>query len=852
MTPRATLRKLHKINRIINIRLSLHDQVPGPLRNYRVHDGRVTFVVPGEFELDLSVAEQAKTSQFFFVDIRFLFFPSSPIPKGRLFNELDAKVNEILCNEDLMGCFHFLHGLVLTNKVNTLFRQAIDLARGTWSDALRIELLHRTLVVQYWQSRPGPKSWLEIGVQKSQRVGGTKATSDSVSRLGLRWVRNGQEAKSDAIRFDSDTLSVERILRSVIALHTAHLLSTSYATLRKNLLYHNHVLSLCAQLSSEEPADCYLDVQLTPSRYLRVTVEPLSGAITLSGIPSVSERFEGERVPSQSATEELLSRVARLRCITAVDEIETGTKALGLESVNQRGLGLEVRRIFPSTVSRSVFFTHQLWDRRWAAAATSSMDGDNWWLVQLRSADTSRAPHGVNDDVLKVPLAHVVSSTLMTPQQRFKYTACAELLHGLTGILAIYANARCLAELPDAHFYPPLEKVQLGSNLEVPNLFFRYKTSTLPAALRIASPPGLSRGSYLQDTIRLSFQGIDRQNHSAVLVAYGTLRFRVKSLLSLVSKMDPSLLMQDKGGGFALRLLVPAGQPVIFCLFARLQQLDCVLSILQSLIQKGMAPRSLSLSQVTFSYGPDHRLSGQFDIDVSGPSLSEYIDIRHSLSKNNPLFRLRLRVGFESPSPHRRISESLTVALNRRFADTGVVYVLGSMSDTLPLLRCLDQITTRPPQSGSNVVHVTVRGPTVYQIHYPRLKTRFRLSLRPCKGRTVWVLEDSSQSGMPGRGQILAALKEKVYDAKGEGWQGLGDGALSSIDKVGNLLFGLHECLGSCYLEPIVKDGEGKPAQPDAAKKLPRGSPAVAVTHPQNASPQNAGAMSNADIITID
>lgn len=849
-----TLKKLHKINRIIKIRLALHDQVPGPLRSYRVHDGRVTFIVPGEFELDLSVAEQAKASQFFFVDIRFMFSPSSPIPKGRIFNELDAKVNEILCNEGLMGCFHFLHGLVLTNKVNSLFRQAADLARGLWSDALHIELLHRTLVVQYWPSRTGPKSWLEVGVQRGQYGTGTKDTSDKVPRMGLRWMRDGQQAKSDAIRFDSDTLSMERILRSVIALHTAHLLSTAYAHLRKRLLYRNHVLSLRAQLSPEEPGDCYLDVQLTPSQYLRVSVEPLSGAITLSGTPSVLERLEADRVQNQSATEELLSRVTRLRCITAVDEIESGTKALGLESINQRGLGLDVRRIFPPSVLRFVFFTHQLWDRRWAAAATSSMDGDNWWLVQLRPVDTSRgaAPYVVNDNVSSLPSAHVVSSTLLAPQQRFKYTACAELVHGLTGILAIYANARCLAELPEAQFYPPLEKMQLGSNLDIPDLFFRYEASILPAALRITLPLGLGRRPYLQDTIRLSYHGIDHQSHSAVLVAYGTFRFRVKRLLPLVSRMDSSILMQDKGGGFALRLLVPAGHSVILGLFGRLQQLECVLSILQSLIQRGMMPRSLSLSQVTFSYGPNKSLSGQFGIDVAGPSLSEYIDVRHVLSKVDPLFQLRLRVGFDSPSPHRRISESLTVALNHRFADTGADTILGIMSDTFPLLHCFDQITTEPAQSGSSVVHITVRGPTVFQIHYPRLKTRFRLSVRPRKGRTVWVLEDSSRSGASDRGQILAAVKEKVYNSKGEGWQGLGNGAMSTTDKVGNLLFGLHECLSSCHLEPNMKDGERKLEQPGTSQLLSQGDPAVAAANPANVSPQNTHGMGSADIITID
>ncbi|KAJ5585361.1 Mediator complex subunit Med14 [Penicillium hispanicum] len=847
LTARATLRKLHRINRIISVRLALHDQVPYPLRNYRVHDGRATFTVPGEFELDLSVAEKANSSQFFFVDIRFLFSPSSPVPKGRIFNELDAKINEILCNDGLMGCFNFLHGLVLTNKINTLFRQATDLARGLWSDALRIELLHRTLVVQYWPTRAGPKSWLEIGVQ---RRSSTKEANDQIPLVGLRWMREGQQANSDAIQFDSDILSMEQVLRSVIALHTSHLLSTAFATLRKHILFSNHVLSLRAQLSPTEPGDCYLDIQLTSSRALRVSVEPLSGTIILSSTPSVLERPEPERAPNKSAIDELLFRVSRLRCTTAVDEIESGTKEVGLESVGQRGLGLDFRRLFPPNVMRSAFFTHQLWDRRWVAAATSSMDGDSWWLVQSRQAETSRGGrYGVLDHISSSPSAHLVSNTLMSPKWRLEHTAFAELVHGLTGILAIYANARCLAELPDVSFHPPLEKLQLGSDLQVPDLVFSYKSTSLPPAFRIASPSGLERGTYLQNSVRIRFHGIDHQRQTVALVAYGSLRYRVKALLPLISRMDSSIIMQDKGSGFALRLPSLAGHSVVINLFERLQRLECILSILQSLIQKGMEPRSLSLSEITFAYGIGNKFSARFGIDFSGPALSENLEITRALAKADTLFNLNLRVNFDSPSPHRRLQEPLTVALNQRFAQTGVDSILSLMSDTFPLLQSLDHITSESPQTESSIVHVTVRSPTVFQFHYPLLKSRFQLSSRPRQGRTVWVLEHVKRADQSDHEQVTTAVKEKIYNSKGDGWQGLGDGALSSLEKVGNLLSEFHACLSSC--SPALKQ-EGQGEQPTTTGLPPQGPPAAPAAKPEKSLQKTGGLGNTTDVITID
>lgn len=823
------------------MRLALHDSVPPPLRNYRVHDGRVTFTTSGEFELDLSVAEESKTSQFFFVDIRFLFSPSSPIPKGRIFNELDGKINDLLRDDGLAGCFQFLHGLVLTNKINILFKQAVDLSRGLWADALRIELLHRTLVVQYWPQRSGPKSWLEIGVKSGHRGGSSSDPKPGISHLGFRWMRDGQQVSSDAIRFNPGDLSMELILRSVIALHTSHLLSAAFTTLKKHVLFSNHTLSLQAQLSPTEPGDCRLDVQLTASRSLRVSIEPMSGSITMCRTPHVLERLDGDRGLYKSSIEEILSRVARLRCTTAVDEIDSGTKALGLESVNQRVLGLDPRKLFPPGVMRTAFFTHRLWNRHWVAAATSSMDGDRWWLVQLRPTQPTKMGqfHSIGDHSVAAPQAHVVSETLVPPQRRLNYTTCAELVHGITGILAIHANARYLADLPAMNFWPTFKELRLEMDLTVPDLLFNYNSSTLPPAFRVTLPFGAKKQSQFKEMIRLVFHGIDSQTRSVIIMAHGSLKTRIKSLVPLVSSTDPSLIIQDKGSGFALRLLVPAGHPVVACLFELLQRLECVLSILQSLIRKGMEPRSLSLSRIDFAYGPEHKFPAFFDMSAKGPSLSDYVDVADAISKTTPLFQLKLGIQFESSSPHRRIQEPLTVALNQRFTESGVESTLQLLATTLPLLRSLDQVTPQSNQTDLSIVQVIARKPTVYLIHYPRLRSRFHLSAVMHQDHLVWMLRDANGMDQSGRGQVAAFIQEKLYQSKGDGWNGLGDGAVASINKIGNLILELHECLNAPHLQ-LDKEVEVKPEQ------IPK---QLHIKGSTSAAPQTMG---NTDVITID
>jgi mediator of RNA polymerase II transcription subunit 14 len=779
------------------------------MRNYRVHDGRVTFTIPGEFELDLSVAEESRASQFFFVDIRFLFSPSSPIPKGRVFNELDGKINNLLRVDGLMGCFQFLHGLVLTNKINILFKQSMKLSRRLWADSLRIELLHRTLVVQYWAQRSGPKSWLEIGVKSGASGRSSSDPRSGTSHLGVRWMRDGQPVSIDAIRFNPDELSMNCLLRSVIALHTSHLLLTAFTTLKRHILFSSHTLSLKAKLSPKEPGNCHLDVQLTASRSLRVSVEPMSGSITLRGTdllhgtPNLLENFSGDRGLYKSSIDEILSRVTRLRCVTAVDEIESGVKALGLEPVNQRALGLDPRKLFPSGVLRIAFFTHRLWNRHWVAAATSSMDGDGWWLVRLRPAEPTkiiRFPIMAYDN-MNLPQAHMVSTTLVASKRRLNYTRCAELVHGLTGVLAIHANARYLSDLPAMHLWPSLDGLQLRKRLTVPDLLFSYNPSTLPSAFRVTLPFGLKKQSDFKEMIRLAFHGIDTQSRSVIMMAHGTLKTRIKSLIPLVSKSDPSLIIEDKGAGFALRLPVPAGHSLVACVFERLQRLECILSILQSLIRKGMEPRSLSLSRISFVYGPEKRFCAFFDISAEGPSLSDHVDVADAISKSKPLFQLKLAIKFENSSPHRRIQEPLTVALNQRSSEGGVESILQLLALTLPLLQSLDQITPQSSQVDPSIVQITVRRPTVYLIHYPRLKSRFHLSAVTHQDRLVWMIRDANGMNQSGRDPVTAMIQEKIYQSNGDGWTGLGDGVIANINNVENLILELHQRLSAPDLQ---------------------------------------------------
>lgn len=815
MTAKRTLKKLQKLNKIISVRLALHDQVPRAFQTYRVHDGRVTFVVPGEFELDLSVGEENKASQFFFVDVRFRFSPSSIVPKGRMLNELDIRVNDVLRDSGLTGCFDMLHSLVLTNKINILFRQAIELARGLWSDALRVELLHRTLIVQYWALKPGTKSWLEVGI-KSGRRGGSNGSIPSFGLpcLGLRWMRDGQEVNNRGIEFDTENLSMEGILRSVIALHVSHILSSVYTGVSGNSLFSVGTLSLQAQLSRTEPGDCQLNVQLTASRYLRVTIEPMSGTSILSATPSILDRIDSDRNPDKSTIDEIISRIARIRCFSAIEEVESNLRMLGFEMVNPRALKIDIRKIFPSNVIRFSLLSHRLWERNWVMAATSSMDSDNWWIVQLRPTlpAEKHAPFGAGGlDVSVFRSAQVISSESLTSQQQIGYSSFADLGHCLTGILTIHANARFLAELQYFHFSPALPNLQIGAGLRTPDLFIRHEMSNLPPALRISPPAGLKK-RYIKDTIRLAFHGIDPHENLAVIVAYGYLSISVKSLGTLISKWDRSLVFQERGGVFAIRFLAPAGHAIVLNLIENLQRLERVLSIIESLQRKKIELQSLSLSHITFAYGFEEDLRASINVNIAKPVSFADMDVVGVASKTDSLFPLRLGIAIDYPNPHRRIQESLSTALNNNATtDAGLDSFFETLFLTLPLLRALDRITSNPSHSGPLKAQVTVRNAKTFQIHYPVAKLRFQLIAGQHLNRMTWILKDVS--GMQDRShqnQLAGTIQERLYKSKGDGWRGLGNGVVAEVDKVPNLISELDNCFVGVQSKPSMLGYEKK------------------------------------------
>lgn len=382
------------------MRLNLDDyeNIPLQFKNFTVNSGRVTFRVEGEFELDVTVADEDPQSQFWFIDFRFIFGPSSGSLPPRIRSFVENKVNEILLAEGLSGCYKYLHEMILTYKIAEFRRQAFDLGRAKWVETLKVEALNRAISVQYWLDRYnglGSKSWIIIGVRIGKPENG-RPDPKATSRLFLRWFRDQKEVKDVDIAFDTVNLSMEALLKVVIARHISHILSTIYDKLSALPLYVNGDLSLSLAISQDDPAKPELKIQLTNERELCLKIDPICGRFVVSPPMLIAQKWEGlmnapSRDPkdptgkkSESAADKGFRALENLRYSFISDDIASRGVTVGWKRVQDPGIKRSVLfEAIPKTTQFYIWLRRAAWAEDWYLLPCASMSGIDWFLIKL-------------------------------------------------------------------------------------------------------------------------------------------------------------------------------------------------------------------------------------------------------------------------------------------------------------------------------------------------------------------------------------------------------------------------------------------------------------------------------------
>lgn len=374
LTSSAILKTLSNINTLLSLRLSLHSPPPPHFRTYTIHSGRATFTVEHEFEVDMSIGSEDPTSQLYLIDFRLIFHPctNTTLPPA-LRKEIEMRGNAVLGNRGLEGIFEFLHEFVLTHKINVLLWQAQEMLTGRWTESLRVQQIKRTLVIQYWTSRVGEgKSWIEVGVKRG--------APGKPSRLGVRWMREGKEVRDQEVPLDVGVLSAEQLLKTVIAMHTSHILSKIQSRLRAlPMIFPASSLQL-----TTHPTDSFnssLKLTLTPSRSVRVLIEPITGRFALTRPTAMSTHAEAGANYDPSTVNDFL---VRLKFLVLQEEIESRARSMGweiLKMVNVRRE--ELKSFFPPMTRYMTYMRREGWRREWVVCVVLGDSGEGFYVSKM-------------------------------------------------------------------------------------------------------------------------------------------------------------------------------------------------------------------------------------------------------------------------------------------------------------------------------------------------------------------------------------------------------------------------------------------------------------------------------------
>lgn len=766
LTPQQMLKTLRNINTLLSIRLNLHETIPPQFRTFSIASGRATFSVANEFDVDFSIADEDPASQLYFIDFRFTFSPSpSELPSGRLRDEIEGKANDVLKQDGLLGCYNFLHEFVLTYKINVLKSQAFDLARYHWTESLKVEPLHRTLVVQYWLNRPGGKSWLEIGIKSGRRKDPTRVNAEPTPYIAVRWIRDGKEVTDPLLVINLAELSMEAIVQKVIGLHSIHILQSIRDKLMEDTLYANKSLSLTLTKSLTEPILNTLEVQLTPSKHVTVTIEPLSGTFTLQPTSYMFTRAERDLNLLPHPATDTATRLANLRWVVAQEEIALRARTTGWELIKGRQIRQEdMERWFPRDTLRISVFRRKAWRRNWLVACTSSRSGESWWIIETQSGGSSYLNNILN-------AAHLIpSNSLPAFTSTSSYAYLSKLENIAAGMISHYVNTRYLFHLGIRHTLSQPPTAVPGTN--APVLYIRFNTNADPPFLRSSKRPVLP---WAHEVVKVTFRGVESFSGDAILLAEARMVTPIPQIELLTSRVDSSLAFHPTSGAFAFRLLRPVGEPIIPALLERLKRIERLIRLLQVLKPYNLKYETISLGQIAFTYS-SNPLPLRADINFATDAA--------------------MRITFDKANPHLRIMDFLGNLLN---AAAGLEHVTLLLAITLPLLRALDAIEAlHGSAADTDPPVVLARSAEWFQIRYLNPKCRFDVRLKQRRDEVKWFLSDACSSDEPGSlDQDLENAVRALWVGRGEGWFGLKTGVVASVDGVEDLVGKLDQLVRS-------------------------------------------------------
>lgn len=725
LTAQKALRALQDMNIALRIRLNVHEDLPLYLRNHRIHDGRVTFSFPGEFELDVTIVNEEPTSPFYFIDVRFLFEPKTSLSGGVARTMLTQQtLDPILKSKGIPGCCEFLHNFVLTHKITILKKQVLQMQGSDWARTLRVDQIHRSLIIQYWIDpyNPTKKSWIEIGVASGKpKTGKLKPRLDGrewISCLEVRWFRDGKKSTPVPVSFDFDKLDMRAMMNKVVALHINHILGS----IRDKLLESEaggKALTVKLNASETEPEECNLQLRLgRDSPWTSVSIQPVSGRLSFDPTGRAAVFYENEinkmKDPAIDAHKTIAVHLAtQMEKRIENEAVRRGWKTAKNLKFDIKDLG---KAVFKTKILRAVFFYLPGWSScNYIVAVTINLGGCNWWITEVQN----RVTGGKVLATRAIGHYGTKQSSLVTQEflKAMEYNAAQEVALWTASTQLDSAGVQNAIQSESVTKLAPHQlvrtNVQACLRVKYSDLKAHYKqelaerTSINPGTVEPALLIGLkdfndakgmcelvARGDFHTDKGQMdifsTFQDSnvyflsdddseDKNEHEAILKAFEEAEEKGRKPIP------------KPGTEFAFYLDVRIGQSCVDQLVKLLHASIRVRNFLAAIAEARFTPTKSSLSELSFTYSADPTLTADitFSTEIKGKYKVKVRAICNPTDSRSVGYTVRML----DKNPHRRMQSALVQHLNTSQASDNVyTRFCKTLVLTLPFLRTFDEL----------------------------------------------------------------------------------------------------------------------------------------------------------------
>ena len=841
LSNRRILASLKHLGRNLTFRLAVYELIPVQLSHYSVHDGRATFSVADEFEVDVSLLDDAPASQFQLVDFRFDFTPRPSIPDP-VRTEIEFIANQNIAKDSLLGCYHFFHALTLSNKIAEYHRQALKAQRTSWAGHLRVELLRRTLVVRYWSENSIRKSWLEIGVHSGRTS--TTLGDAQTSRIAFRWYREGLEVEDFELELDPGHISLDVILRQIVAQHITFMFNTMFDRLVATATYQSGDLEIETCSSSTEPEACLLDVQITKELSLMITADAVNGSLIVSPASATSNQLQHDLNRSKNVVDEFTGHILSYRSAIADGEMLEKTRKSSWQHLDAFKPPIaDVKAVFKRQIFRLNFFRHPTWSSSFMLASTHGNDGDTLWVLQV--ADSFAGSVVIYAEQLKV-------EDDLTSSFFDSFASYA------SGVLVMHSIGRELKRTSQSYQVNNIPRFGRIDNF--PSLFL-----DLGAQSPDSTDTSTCSHSAFQRTVEVTYLSMDASAHQAGI----SFKLRCNADAAVLQRLaqsvsDERVKVLPAERGIEIHQVGLVGEPLVDKVILQITRLnDILLSIemIESLSNMRLTAVTNTSLLIAYDFGQKEKWSIDIQLPNSeGGSKIEFVP--------------------KDANPHTYLAPQLSRLLRDRSKSFLVQLksVVSSLALTYPLLATLRQLQARQTSTdiGSGAhsmkVHVLIRQPTMFAVQFfaarhgtatsgsssqQRMLARFEI-LPYTRKKNMWLvrpaIEEFNRVAFVSK-ELQSKLKDEIFakqDMVSE-WMCLDTAAVCLVDKPKPLLQAVYQSVLDWHKENPSAGAEATSSpvktEPQKGPQQPAQTPASAANAnrraPGKAAPQTSKQMPN-------